>query len=271
MGLFNVKMRSLACLIRTFLETATNPNFRHSLYHVLLYRYHVLGETSLPNPGVPPFYDENFFATIRHFHETSPLNIAVMTIKQWYSVLIEDRVLISPATENNPQLLLSVRAEILSPTTDLRNSWRLLRIKGVESKLSAFLFKLLHRLLATQDRVSRLRGEDGICIVCHVDTEYLNHAFFTCPQSRVAGLALLCWVQVLCPNLQPEDVLELRLGEALPDVDELAAVYTIATGLFYIWESRKLKKQITHFLVRAVLEAKTPYSEELGTVRQAIE
>jgi hypothetical protein len=200
LGLFNVKMRSLACLIRTFLETATNPNFRHSLYHVLLYRYHVLGETSLPNPGVPPFYDENFFATIRHYHETSPLNIAVMTIKQWYSVLMEDRVLMSQATEDNPQLLLPVRAEILSPTTDRSNSWRLSRIKGVESKLTAFLFKL-HHLLATQDRVSRLRGEDGICNVCHVDIEDLNHAFFTCPQSRVAGLALLGWVQVLCPNL----------------------------------------------------------------------
>ena len=124
---------------------------------------------------------------------------------------------------------------------------------------------------------ARLRGEDGICIVCHVDTEDLNHAFFTCPQSRVAGLALLGLVQVLCPNLQPEDVLELRLGEALPDVDELAAVYTIATGLFYIWESRKLKKQITPFLVRAELEAKisllrrTRYCETGNRMQEMLE
>ena len=79
-----------------------------------------------------------------------------MTIRQWYSVLMEDRVLMSPATENNPQLFLPVRAEILSQNTDWSNSWKLSRIKGVESKLSAFLFKLLHRLLATQDRVQDL-------------------------------------------------------------------------------------------------------------------
>ena len=118
---------------------------------------------------------------------------------------MEDRVLMSPATENTPQLLLPVRAETLSPTTDWTNSWRLARIKGIESHLAAFLFKLLHRLLPTKDRVSRLRGEDGTCNLCNEDIEDLSHAFFTCSHSRVAGLALLGWVKLLCPNLQPED------------------------------------------------------------------
>ena len=59
----------------------------------------------------------------------------------------------------------------------------------------------------------------------------------------------------------------LQLGEDLPEVDELAVVYTIAAGLMHIWEARVLKKQITPFLVRAELEAKisllrhTRYSE----------
>lgn len=50
LGLFNVKNRSLALLIRTFMETSANPNFRHSLYHEVLYRYHVLKEDTLPDP-----------------------------------------------------------------------------------------------------------------------------------------------------------------------------------------------------------------------------
>ena len=33
LGLFHVKIRSLALLIRSFLETASNPKFRHSLLH----------------------------------------------------------------------------------------------------------------------------------------------------------------------------------------------------------------------------------------------
>ena len=59
----------------------------------------------------------------------------------------------------------------------------------------------------------------------------------------------------------------LQLGGVLTDVDELAAVYTIATGLLHIWEARVHRKQITPFLVRAELEAKisllrrTRYSE----------
>ena len=57
LGLLNVKVRALALLIRSFLETAINPSFRHSLYHEMLFRYHVLDESSLPNPGFTPFYD----------------------------------------------------------------------------------------------------------------------------------------------------------------------------------------------------------------------
>jgi hypothetical protein len=95
LGLFHVKWRALALLIRSFLETAVNPNFRHNLYHQLLYRYHVLGETDLPNPGYPPYYDQVFFETICHYNQNCPLNISVMSIKQWYQVLVEDNVLMT--------------------------------------------------------------------------------------------------------------------------------------------------------------------------------
>ena len=50
LGLFNVKIRALALLIRAFLETAAHPAFRHSLYHEILFRYHVLSEDSLAKP-----------------------------------------------------------------------------------------------------------------------------------------------------------------------------------------------------------------------------
>ena len=260
LGLFNVRMRSLACLIRSFLETASNPNFRHNLYHEILYRYHVLGEVSLPNPGIPPFYDQQFFDTIRYYHENSPLNISVMSIKQWYTVLMEDKVLMSPATDSAPPLLLPVRAETIHPSADWPTAWRLVRIKGLESELSSFLFKLLHRLLPTQDRVARLGAAEGqtpgLCKLCKMDTEDILHSFFTCSHSRVAGLGMLGWLQDLCPNLQPEDALQLRLGAELPAEDELAAVCVLATGLKLIWEARVTKKQISLYMVRAELEAK---------------
>ena len=51
LGLLNVKIRSLALLIRAFMETAAYPNFRHSLFHEILFRFHILDEDLLINPG----------------------------------------------------------------------------------------------------------------------------------------------------------------------------------------------------------------------------
>ena len=226
LGLFNVAIRSLACLIRSFLETATNPTFRHSLFHETLFRYHELGETSLPDPGLTPYYDQQFFATIKYYHDHSPLNVSVMSLRQWYTVLMEDKVLLTPLNEGSPQTLIPVRAESLSPSTDWPNSWRLSRLQGLESELSSFLFKLLHRIIPTQDRVSRIvRAEDqaqGLCQLCHADVEDISHAFFSCSHNIVAGLGLLGLVQGLCPDLQPDDVLQLHLGEDLPPDDSRA-------------------------------------------------
>ena len=260
LGLFNVKIRSLALLIRTFMETSANPNFRHSLYHEVLYRYHVLKEDSLPDPGLPPFYDQAFFDTIKHHTETTPLNVATMSTKQWYTVLMEAQVLMSPATETSPPTLLPVRTELLQPTADWPWTWSLARTKGLGSDLTAFLFRLLHHLLPTQDRVARLGGGQtdppGRCNHCQADVEDQLHAFFACQKSLVPGLALLGYVQQVIPNLNPEDALRLELGHDHSDVDQLASVCLLSTGLKYIWETRAEKKPITLYKMRAEIEAK---------------
>ena len=76
-----------------------------------MFRYHVLCEHDLLDPGVTPYYDAGFFETLRLYHNNSPMNIAKMTIKQWYTVLMEDRLLMSQATENTPQSPFPLRAE----------------------------------------------------------------------------------------------------------------------------------------------------------------
>ena len=57
LSLVNVKMKALAGLIRSFLETACISKYRQSLYHQLLLRYHVYEDRSIENPGYPPFYN----------------------------------------------------------------------------------------------------------------------------------------------------------------------------------------------------------------------
>ena len=55
LGLFNVQFKALSLLIRTFLESAIIPKFKHNKYHVALYLWHVErgGETSLAHIYVP--------------------------------------------------------------------------------------------------------------------------------------------------------------------------------------------------------------------------
>ena len=84
LGVHNVKWKALAGLIRSFLETACNTKFQTSLFHSQLYRYHVLDDHTILNPGFPPFYNEEFFKIIKDVHENSPLNVAHMSEKQWY-------------------------------------------------------------------------------------------------------------------------------------------------------------------------------------------
>ena len=282
LGLMHVKIRALALLVRSFLETAANKKFRHQLLHEVMYRYHVLGETTLPDPGYRPYYDKEFFALLRHYKDSSPLNITVLSTKQWYRILLEDNVLMSPATENSPATLLPVRAEVHHPSTDWVLSWSMVRMKGLSSRISSFLFKLLHLLLPTQSEVLRLGAdrEDaaGKCCLCKTEKEDLEHVFFSCSATAEAGLATLGWAQKVTPHITADDALRLELkGE--PDGDDsqqLAAITILATGLCYIWEARVNKKKVGKYEVRAELEAmvslmrRTRHRESGNKIHEAI-
>ena len=90
LGVSSVKFKAMAALIQTFMETSANLKFRNSLLHSAMYRYHVLSDTSIPNPGYLPCYPASFFDTIRRVHQDTPLNVTTMCTSQWVRVLTED-------------------------------------------------------------------------------------------------------------------------------------------------------------------------------------
>ena len=114
LGLLNVNIRAQACLIKTFLETAANQKYLQNLYHVSLFRYHILNDRSLPNPGLPPYYNDSFFSTIRRIHNETPMNIINMSLKQWYQILLEDNV-ITRETDDKRELIPG-RAKLSTPS-----------------------------------------------------------------------------------------------------------------------------------------------------------
>ena len=89
LGVLSVKYRAQAFLIKTFIQTAANPQFRHNHLHSHLLRYHILGETTLPNPGFLPYYSENFFSNIKWVYDENPLNVRTMSISQCTRILTE--------------------------------------------------------------------------------------------------------------------------------------------------------------------------------------
>ena len=179
----------------------------------------------------------------------------MMSIKQWYQVLLYDKVLKTPGTDSAPPSLIKCRVELESPSCDWNNSWRLCRLKGLSGEMTSFLFKLLHQLLPTQDRTCRIGKTGSLCNICSLDTGDQLHCFFQCPHNCIAGLGIFGWLQCLCPSLQQEDVLRLQLPSHLSPETELAAVTIIATGLRYIWEARITKKHIHLYQIRAEIEA----------------
>ena len=76
-------------LIHTFLAQASSPRFSSNQYHKYLSKWHVLEEDDFPNPGRPPYYSSAFFNLIKDVRETTPLNLAWVTVKQWYQLLLE--------------------------------------------------------------------------------------------------------------------------------------------------------------------------------------
>ena len=80
LGLTSVRHKSLACLLRTFIELAANPTYITSQYLNTLYRVHVLRE-DLPCPSLPPYYPVSMFEKISLALD-SGLDIVRMTTKQ---------------------------------------------------------------------------------------------------------------------------------------------------------------------------------------------
>ena len=120
LGLTSVKFKAQAILIRTFLETAAIPKFRHSLLHSLLFRFHVLGDTTVTDPGYPPYYPAAFFDTIRYVHHETPLNILSMSTGQWVRLLTENGLTMEMVAGQHQYI--PCRAESKSPNNDW--SWK---------------------------------------------------------------------------------------------------------------------------------------------------
>ena len=178
LGLHSIKEKSLAFLIKSFLETSTNPNFQRNMYHEALYKFYVKEETSLKDPGLPPYFSVEFFQTIQ-MADKQNLAIDKMSCNDWYNFLLKKNIL-EEKGHDDIVVQKKCKAELLHPTRDWPTLWRLSRCKGISNESRSFLFRLLHNLHPTKARLQRLNPRSTplpFCCYCQELEESLGHIF----------------------------------------------------------------------------------------------
>ena len=242
----SVKFRAQASLIRTFMETAAHPQFRHSLLHWHMFQYHVLGNDSLPDPGFLPYYPNSFFKSIKNVHENTPLDVRTMSTKQWARVLTEDGLTMEQLPNQDTRQYILCKSELLAPLNDWELSWRLGRLRGLNSEMTSFNFKLLHKLLPVKNRLHQLTPlTPANCALCAANCpETLEHALLFCPYNDGTGIALVSALQKVQPSLTPDQLLLFHFPE-LSESQEFSFVFLTSAMLLEVWTRRTNKLKIT--------------------------
>ena len=182
-----------------------------------------------------------------------------MSVKQWYMALMDNMLSAPKDTQSSPTPLAPCRVESKFPDLDWPNTWRLARLRGLDSDQITFLWRLLHGLLPLRARLHHITPNTSpVCQLC-VDNglgdqvEDTKHAFFTCTANREAGEALLMAARSILPHLSTDQLVMLDMRPE--DSMELPIVWIISKSMQFIWSKRKNKLNTTVANMKAHLSS----------------
>ena len=206
LGLHHIRSKSMAILIKTFMETTCQKQFLHSLYHQALLAWHVLEDRSMPDPGNSPYYSQEFYNHIRSA-VNKELKIETMSSKEWYEFILSS-LLRDPGEEG----LVPCRVELLHPGNDWQTTWELARLRGLSSESLTFLWLMLHGLLPTRDRLFRILPtvSDPNCRECG-EPDSIKHALTECQSTRPVFVRMRDGLRKVNSNLTEEKILLLDM------------------------------------------------------------
>ena len=129
------------------------------------------------------------------------------------------------------------------------------RLKRLSTETRSFIFKLLHQLLAFNERLHEiLPNNRPECSLCgSLQPESPLHGLFLCEKNSQAAEALISLTRPYDRTITAEKVLllDLQVSDA---IYELPTILMLATGLNFIWQNRLNKKGTTLYQIRAELE-----------------
>ena len=251
----HIKIKALASLITTFLQTAASKTFQQSLYHNTLYRIYCLGDDSLPKIERPPYYSQHFFTTIKKVINDSPLNPVNMTLKQWYDYLLEEEVTLEVVDDEGRQEPKKCRVELLYPNNSWHRSYHLSRVRGLSTEIRSFNFKLLHQLLPFNERLHQLLpNTQPTCTLCAAQVpESPLHGIFVCVKNNLAAQDMLTIIRHYDNNITAERALLLDINTC-DIIYESSVMLILATGMSLIWKNRQIKRETSVVQFRAELQ-----------------
>ena len=140
------------------------------------------------------------------------------------------------------------------PEKDWQHSFYLSRLKGMSPEVKSFNFKLLHNILPTKSRVSRiLPNTSPLCTLCtSLEVETSSHALFTCNRNSEAADFVLHLVRICDNSITKEKLIQFQVFTDA--IYELPTILVASHGLSLIWKNRLIKKSTRPFEIRAELE-----------------
>ena len=178
-----------------------------------------------------------------------------MKEKEWKRLLTEKYITMLNLPGDDSRTFIPCRAETASPTTDWEASWANCRQPGMSPELASFLWMMIHNLLSTQERLSRMGAvATAQCKMqgC-VEDGSLQHELLHCSKNDGVGNLLVSCLQTIVPDIQPAAILRLEFGDLGEEIT-LAVTWVTAIVLKHIWKERDAGSTIHPYKVRADLE-----------------
>ena len=154
----------------------------------------------------------------------------------------------------DPSALVPCRVERLAPSNDWGRSCLAVCIPGLTPEMRSFLWKMLHCVLPTQDRLHRMNmpnASSPLCVQCTSgEVDDIEHALLRCSKIKPGADFLLEILKSEIPDLTLERIKYLDFRSE----DLLVPTYLTAATLSQLWNSRFCTKNFSWQSVHANVE-----------------
>ena len=186
------------------------------------------------------------FAPLKQREETSSECLLASGIS---SSLKKEVLMITAASGIQEDILCKVEQKY--PECDWSLTWERLRVPFLSSETISFLWKLVHDLLTTEERLNLTLGNVPASCRYGCEAHLLAnqiHCFFNCSLTYIVGQWLLKTVRIFGPTNE-ENILKLNVP------NNNALIWIIAKTLHYSWIKRSSNKTCDSPSFLASLEA----------------